>query len=196
MENDNAYLNKVIEKLWIELETKEKEIVNVEVSEAHSQIVSDFRYRTENLFHKLDGQSADDIEKMVATYVQEKIEEENLDVEIIDVIVSGSRCRGIEKNNSDLDMVVEYKGSIKEDELFNILNEDSFEIAGIKVDINPITEGKSGTLEEYLPNVEKYLEENKQKVSVKEKLKEKKAEVCAKEEKVGKGSKKKSENVR
>lgn len=196
MENDSVYLNRVIGKLWTELETKEKEIVNVEVLEAHSQIVSDFRSRTEKLFHKLDGQSADDIEKMVATYVQEKIEEENLDVEIIDVVVSGSRSHGIEKNNSDLDMVVEYKGSIREDDLFNILNEDGFEIAGIKVDINPITEGKSGTLEEYLPNVEKYLEEKKQKVSVREKLKEKKAEVCAKEENLAKGNKKKIETVK
>ena len=160
------------------------------------RIVEKFRSKTDKLFHKIDGQSADDIEKIVATYVQSKIEEENLDVEIIDVIVSGSRCRGIEKNNSDLDMVVEYKGSIREDNLFNILNEDGFEIVGIKVDINPIIEGKSGTLEEYLPNIEKYLDEKKQKVSVREKLKEKKAEVCTKNENCEKGSKKKSENVR
>lgn len=160
------------------------------------RIVEEFRCRTDKLFHKIDGQSADDIEKIAASYVKSKIKEENLDVEIVDVIVSGSRCRGIEKDNSDLDMVVEYKGSVREDDFFDILNEDGFEIVGIKVDINPITEGKSGALEEYLPDVEKYLEEKKQKVSVREKLKEKKVEVCAKDENGEKGSKKKIENVR
>ena len=68
----------------------------------------------------MDGQSAGDIEKMVAAYVQEKIEEEMLDVEIVDVVLSGSRCRGLEKKDSDLDVVVEYKGSIREDDFFNI----------------------------------------------------------------------------
>lgn len=32
------------------------------------------------------------------------------------VIISGSRCRGIEKNGSDLDVVVDYKGTIREDD--------------------------------------------------------------------------------
>ena len=40
-------------------------------------------------------------------------------------------------------------------------------ISGVKVDINPITEGKTGTLATYLPGVESYLEE-KRKVMQKE----------------------------
>ncbi len=39
-----------------------------------------------------------------------------------------------------------------------MLHEDGMTIAGIKLDINPITEGKTGTMENYLPAVEKHLE--------------------------------------
>ena len=82
----------------------------------------------------------------------------------------------MEKPGSDLDIVLEYKGSIREDTFFDILHEDGMKIGGVKVDINPITEGKTGTLERYLPEVENYLEQNhkdrNKKKSVKEKLKE------------------------
>lgn len=40
------------------------------------------------------------------------------------VIISGSRCRGLESKNSDIDIVVEYKGSEHEDTPFNAFNED------------------------------------------------------------------------
>lgn len=81
------------------------------------------------------------------------------DVELVDVVVSGSRCRGLEKTDSDLDVVVEYKGREHEDDLFNAFNEDGLMIGGVKVDINPITEGKTGTLATYLSGVESYLAE-------------------------------------
>ena len=55
------------------------------------------------------------------------------------VVVSGSRCRGLENDNSDIDVVVEIKGSeLKEDALFNIFHEEGMEIDGITVDINPV----------------------------------------------------------
>lgn len=85
--------------------------------------------------------------------MQSQIDEYGLDAQIVDVVVSGSRCRGIEQENSDLDVVVEYTGSTREDDLFNMLHEDSIYIAGIQVDINPITESRTGTLETYLPVV-------------------------------------------
>ena len=73
----------------------------------------------------------------------------------------GSRCRGLEQDNSDLDVVVEYRGGETEDFLFNTFNEDGLSIGGVKVDINPITEGKTGTLGQYLPGVESYLAERR-----------------------------------
>ncbi len=55
-------------------------------------------------------------------------------------------------------MVVELSTNEREDDLFNTFNEDGLHIGGIKVDINPITEQRTGSLETYLPQVEEYLE--------------------------------------
>ena len=95
-----------------------------------------------------------------------------------------------------MDVVVEYIGDEREDDMFNLLHEDKFSIGGVKVDINPINEYRTGTLEEYLPGVEKYLEEKRQKVSVREKLKENKAAVQVADEKADKNVQKKIESVR
>lgn len=149
-----------------EVEQADLEAKQAEFRENNPDVVADFRAKTEELFHSLDGQSADDIEKTVYAYVQSQIDEYGLDAEIVDVVVAGSRCRGIEQENSDLDVVVEYTGSTREDDLFNMLHEDSIYIAGIKVDINPITEGRTGTLETYLPEVETYLQEKAQQQQV------------------------------
>ena len=153
-----------------EVEQADLEAKQAEFRENNPDVVADFRAKTEELFHSLDGQSADDIEKMVYAYVQSQIDEYGLDAEIVDVVVAGSRCRGIEKENSDLDVVVEYIGSTREDDLFNLLQEDSIYIAGIQVDINPITEGKTGTLETYLPEVETYLQEKAQQEQINNQL--------------------------
>lgn len=149
-----------------EVEQTDLEAKQAEFRENNPDVVADFRAKTEELFHSLDGQSADDIEKTVYAYVQSQIDEYGLDAEIVDVVVSGSRCRGIEQENSDLDVVVEYTGSTREDDLFNMLHEDSIYIAGIQVDINPITESRTGTLETYLPEVETYLQEKAQQEQV------------------------------
>ena len=153
-----------------EVEQADLEAKQAEFRENNPDVVADFRARTEELFHSLDGQSADDIEKTVYAYVQSQIDEYGLDAQIVDVVVSGSRCRGIEQENSDLDVVVEYTGSTREDDLFNMLHEDSIYIAGIQVDINPITESRTGTLETYLPEVETYLQEKVQQEQINNQL--------------------------
>ena len=150
------------EELMEKTEAVEREQLNerirAEAPEADS-VVADFKAKTEELFNGINGQTQDDIEQTVWAYLQSKIDEYEIDVELVDVVVSGSRCRGLEKAGSDLDVVVEYKGREHEDTLFNAFNEDGLMIGGIKVDINPITEGKTGTLATYLPGVESYLAE-------------------------------------
>ena len=153
-----------------QVEQADLEARQAEFRENNPDVVADFRAKTEELFHSLDGQSAEDIEKTVYAYVQSQIDEYGLDAEIVDVVVAGSRCRGIEKENSDLDVVVEYTGSTREDDLFNMLHEDSIYIAGIQVDINPITESRTGTLETYLPEVETYLQEKAQQEQINNQL--------------------------
>ena len=150
------------EELMEKTEAVEREQLNerirAEAPEA-DRVVADFKAKTEELFNGINGQTQDDIEQTVWAYMQSKIDEYEIDVELVDVVVSGSRCRGLEKAGSDLDVVVEYKGREHEDTLFNAFNEDGLMIGGVKVDINPITEGKTGTLATYLPGVESYLAE-------------------------------------
>ena len=138
------------------------ERIRKEVPEAaESSAIADFKARTEELFNGINGQTQGDIELTVYAYLQSKIDEYGMDIELVDMAVSGSRCRGLEQENSDLDVAVEYRGGETEDFLFNTFNEDGLRIGGVKVDINPITEGKTGTLGQYLPGVEAYLEEKR-----------------------------------
>ena len=51
---------------------------------------------------------------------------------------------------SDIDIVVEFQGSIREDFLFNVAHEDEFLIGDVLLDINPIKKEKSGTLKDYI----------------------------------------------
>lgn len=138
-----------------------------------SGVVMEFKAKTEECFRPINGLSATEIEEIVAEYINAKLMENDFDASIRGVVLSGSRCRGLEKKQSDLDVVVEYDGDEREDDMFDLLHEDKFSIGGIRVDINPISKYETGTLEEYLPCVEKYLEEKRLKMSVREKLKEK-----------------------
>lgn len=139
---------------------EQAEHITVQMPETEkNQTVEEFKRKTEELFHSIGVQTPEDIEQTVFAYVQSKIDEYEIDVHIVDVAVSGSRSRGLEQEGSDLDVVVEYEGVEREDTMFNTLNEDGLQIGGVKVDINPITEGQTGTLETYLPGVETYLAE-------------------------------------
>ena len=105
----------------------------------------------------LESYSKKQIKDITRDYIQEKLEENNLyDVEINDLEIIGSRNRGTAKENSDLDIVVEYTGDIREDDLFNILNEEPMYIDGVQVDINPINEYDSGTLKKFMERSNKY----------------------------------------
>lgn len=70
--------------------------------------------------------------------------------------IHGSRGRGTARPDSDLDVVVEYEGSLREDDAFNFLNEDPLIYNGIKVDVNPIRKQETGTLQDYMVKSRKY----------------------------------------
>ena len=74
------------------------------------------------------------------------------------ITIIGSRTRSAARPDSDLDVLVEYEGRLKEYAVFNILHEDPLYIEGILIDINPIRKEESGTTEEWLSRSEKYLE--------------------------------------
>ena len=123
-----------------------------------SSVVADFKAKTGELFHDISEMNPEEIEETVKCHVQAKIEEYDINATIEDVAVTGSRCRGLEHEGSDLDVVVELSTAEREDDLFNVFNEDGLHIGEVKVDINPITAQRTGTLESYLPQVEEYLE--------------------------------------
>ena len=72
------------------------ERIRAEAPEA-DKVVADFKAKTEELFNGINGQTQDDIEQTVWAYLQSKLDEYEIDVELVDVVVSGSRCRGLEK---------------------------------------------------------------------------------------------------
>ena len=79
----------------------------------------------------------------------------------------------------------------------DVFQSDSYkELLNVMARINPITKYKTGTLKEYLPGVEKYLEEKSRKTPIKDKLVEKKKAADARTVAVEKNVKKKSEEIR
>jgi len=118
-----------------------------------------FREKTAQMYSLPGELTPEDVESQVRQYAQEIIDANHLDVEITDVLLGGSRCRGLGDEESDIDIILGYKGYFKEDALFNILNEGVYQIDGLYVDINPISPIYTGSLESYLPDVERYLAE-------------------------------------
>lgn len=107
----------------------------------------------------LQGWNEEEVKEVVENYIREKLVEiDKENIEIIAMEVYGSRSYGGAIESSDLDIVVEFQGDIREDDFFSLLHDEDepFEIEGIEVDINPITEEKSGTIEEYLERVKDF----------------------------------------
>jgi predicted nucleotidyltransferase len=100
---------------------------------------------------KLQGMSltVGEVEDEVKDYVMAMMGEDS-DFAIEDVAVIGSRTRDDAREDSDLDVLVQYSGDVREDYAFNILNEEPLYIDGVLVDINPITKGKSGTIDQFI----------------------------------------------
>lgn len=100
----------------------------------------------------LESYSEDELRVIVDEHVRSAIADADMDAEITGIRFIGSRTTGTARADSDLDVLVEYQGTAREDSLFNVLNDEDnrLVIDGITVDINPITPGKSGTIEEFM----------------------------------------------
>lgn len=129
-----------------------------ERTERQKKIIADFREKTEKYFHPVEGMNAAEVEERVRKYLMDTTIGQNLLIQIGEVVVYGSRCRGTEKTDSDIDIVFEYKGDIREDDLFNLFHEDRLSVGIHKVDINPIKEDKSGNIAEFLQQATIYME--------------------------------------
>ncbi len=114
--------------------------------------------REEELLH---GESRQNIEESVLCYAQAELEEAGYEeVSLLAARVYGSRTREtLYREDSDLDVVLSYTGDIREDDFFNLLQENEMRIAGLKIDINPISLEKNGTLQVYIKRADQYLDE-------------------------------------
>ena len=64
--------------------------------------------------------------------------------------IYGSQANGKATEESDLDILLEYEGTAREDDVFNTLHEHEIQLNGVVVDVNPIKAECSGTIEDYL----------------------------------------------
>lgn len=139
-------------------ELKDFFVERFERTEQQKKMIAGFREKTETYFRPVEGMNATEVEDTVRDYLMDTIRRQDLLIQIGEVMVYGSRCRGTEKSTSDIDIVVEYKGDIREDDLFNLFHEDEFLLGNHKVDINPIQADKSGNIAEFLQQATIYME--------------------------------------
>lgn len=139
-------------KKWIDSSTRKtkpfSEYASVKTAEAQK----------EKPIQGLEGYSRDEIKGIVTDHINDVMRDYDIDAEIIGMDIHGSRNRHDARPDSDLDVVVEYSGDIREDDMFNALNgeEDALSIEGIKVDINPIRKEETGDLQDYMRQSEEY----------------------------------------
>lgn len=151
-----------------ELQEKAEEVEAEILQEARSQrkrvpVISD---HTE-VKAGLNGMSRSEIEETVWAIAQAEIIENDLDARIQAVRVYGSRTRdGLYNEESDVDVVIAYEGTAREDDLFSVLNEAGYKVGNMKVDMNPIRPDKTGTLEDFLEKSERYLDEKTEQMKI------------------------------
>lgn len=144
-----------------ELQEKAEEVEKKILQEARIQrnrvpVISDYT----EVEAGLNGMSRSEIEETVWAIAQAEIIENDLDAIIQAVCVYGSRTRnGLYNEDSDVNVVIAYEGTVREDDLFSVLNEAGYKVGNMKVDMNPIRPDETGTLEEFLEKSERYLDE-------------------------------------
>ena len=128
---------------------------------SESAVVAEFRNKTMESFHLIGGRTEFDIELEAEEQLRQIMAENEIAGEIKGVVLYGSRSRGIEDSEqADIDILVQIDGAdMKEYALFNLFEEQFIEIDGIPVDVNPIRPEQTGTLEDFLPKAEAYLEQ-------------------------------------
>ncbi len=112
----------------------------------NSNIEENFNDSTENITSYIKGD------------IQNILEENNIDeseFKLEDIKIYGSYSTSTNKKGSDLDFLVQYSGTMKEDVAFNMFADNNLSITDkngndVKVDLNPINSSLSGTIDEHL----------------------------------------------
>ncbi len=83
----------------------------------------------------LEHWTREQIKKAVRDYIEDIVSTNELDFRIVDMEIVGSRTRGTATPESDLDVVVQYAGELKEDRAQDIFNYERLRLDSIEVDI-------------------------------------------------------------
>ena len=95
-----------------------------------------------------------DIALSIADHLSQLVgngEMEGLDFRVNAIALYGSRMKGKHRTDSDLDVLIQYEGSAREDDMFTALNRQALFIEGVRIDFNPIKREKSGTIATFAP---------------------------------------------
>lgn len=134
--------------------------------------IEEFKKKTDEYFKPIYWTNARRVEELLREDIVGKLYDagyDDSDFEIVDLALTGSRTRWYERSDSDLDIVVQFKGDwLNENQLFNDLNTDKIDFYWIEVDVNPIL----WDLAKELERQEKYMQKAKE-----EKTKQKETKV-------------------
>ena len=124
-----------------------------------SAVIDDFRAITKQKFRPINGLSAESIEEGLKEHVLERLREFKSEIFLEDVIIYGSRARGLENKNSDLNVLISYYSEVSESAFTHVLNKEDMHINGIPIEFNAIRRMESGPLDAYLARADNYLNE-------------------------------------
>lgn len=174
---------------WIENERMEMDA---------RRIILNFTAKTEDLFDcsKVDGMDVSEIESDVWGVSLFAIASRDLDATIGNVLIIGSRARGFEREDSDLDVLICYSGGASEEEVASALkDEEMTSIGGVRLDLIPVNATGNQSIALRLINEERRLSEKQkglardgkgsEKPSIHDRLFEKKAEADRRESEIG-----------
>ena len=156
------YRYKHLEQIGTEVKDWNELLVNSEdkkYEELAKAKVDEFKAKTAEKFKPIERTSLESLEFHLRNIVDTLVDAYELDLDVVDVMVTGSRSRGIEDKGSDIDVLVAYNGDVREDHFFNILNDENETFEGLKIDFNPKRVYDMGDLAAYLIETDKYLDE-------------------------------------
>lgn len=132
--------------------------------ESHEDVIEKYKAKTMEVFHELDGENAESIEKMVKAKAESIFETMNLDCQVLDVVLVGSRSRGIEQEDSDVEVVVAVNGDVPAEEVDGLLNGENIRVDGHTVFMHSIVNDVPMKLEDFLMRQEAELSNQKMEI--------------------------------
>lgn len=152
IENAKHYIKKLDEDGYNDFAKELKELTYNQTGQLFQSYDID-----KNLKENFD-MSADDLTDMVKADIENILQEADVSPEEFnfeDIRVYGSYTKGKNKETSDLDFIVQYTGTMKEDAAFNLLHDEDLTIENkngrtVTIDINPINRELSGTIDEHI----------------------------------------------